>query len=74
VRADKRGAIDAARLPILARLGLPGRVWQCQVLGIESRYWRAIGRAEAMMERAAALGQRWLEGIGHARRLSDSAL
>jgi hypothetical protein len=28
------------------------------------RYWRAIGRAESMMEKAAALGLRWLKGIG----------
>ncbi|MGA8277806.1 MAG: hypothetical protein WB784_06390 [Rhodanobacteraceae bacterium] len=74
VRADKRGVIDAATLPILARLGLREREWQCQVLGVESCYWRAIGCAESMMEKAAALGQCWLKGIGNARRLAESVI
>jgi REP element-mobilizing transposase RayT len=72
VRADKRGVIDAAVPPILARLGLPERAWQCQVLGIESRYWRAIGCAASILEKAAAMGQCWLKGIGTAQRLVES--
>ncbi len=68
VRNDKRGAIDAAMPPILVRLGLREDAWQHQVLGIENRYWRVIGNAQAMIEKAAAIGQRWLKGIGNAPR------
>ena len=43
LRPDKRGAIDAAAPPILRRLGLRESEWSCQVKGIESHYWRAVG-------------------------------
>jgi hypothetical protein len=72
VRADKRGVIDVAVPPILAQLGLQERAWQYQVLGIESRYWRAIGCAESILEKAAVMGQRWLKGIRTAQRLGES--
>jgi len=31
-----------------------------QVRGVESRYCRAIGGAEALLAKAKAMGQRWL--------------
>ena len=34
-----------------------------------SGYWRVIGSAERMIEKAEELGQRWLKGIGLARWL-----
>ena len=34
------------------------------VLGIESRYWRAIGAVESLVAKAQAMGQRWLKGVG----------
>jgi len=69
LRADKRGAIDAAAPPILRRLGIRESQWPCQVKGIESHYWRAVGAVEALMEKAKALGQCWLKGGGAVRRL-----
>lgn len=42
--------------------------WLAQVGGIESLYFRAIGSANALIELALALGQRWMKG---ARSLSD---
>ncbi len=63
VRGDQRGAIRADVPPTLARLGLDFAQWQAQVLGIESRYWRAVGRMQALVQRAAELGQRWLKGV-----------
>jgi hypothetical protein len=33
----------------------------------ESIYYRAIGSAEALMDRAAALGQTWMKGVAAAR-------
>ena len=34
-----------------------------RVQGTESRYYRAIGSAEALMLKAADLGQRWMKGV-----------
>jgi hypothetical protein len=36
------------------------REWMRRVQGTESRYYRAIGSAEALMLKAADLGQRWM--------------
>jgi REP element-mobilizing transposase RayT len=37
--------------------------WIRRVQGTESRYYRAIGSAEALMLKAADLGQRWMKGV-----------
>ena len=55
--------------PILRKLGLSERQWHQQMLGTETNYWRAIGSAQALIEKAAAMGQGWLKGIGNAQRL-----
>src|ERR1700761_6626082 len=68
VREDKRGAIAAEVSSVLDQLGLQARQWHTQMLGIESRYWRAVGTAESLMIKARALGQRWLKGAGRERR------
>jgi hypothetical protein len=39
------------------------REWMRRVQGIESGYYRAIGSAEALMLKAADLGQRWMKGV-----------
>ena len=69
VRPDKRGAIRSDAPPVLGRIGLRPRQWQVQVLGTESSYWRAIGAADRLLEKAEAIGQRWLKGIGTTRAL-----
>ena len=71
-RPDKRGAIRSDAPPVLGRIGLRPRQWQVQVLGTESRYWRAIGAADRLLEKAEAIGQRWLKGIGTTRALQAS--
>lgn len=63
VRADKAGAILAEAPPILARLGLDEGQGLVHVLAIEGRYWRAVGRTQALVWRAAQLGQRWLKDV-----------
>jgi REP element-mobilizing transposase RayT len=68
VREGKRGSIALATPSVLTRLGLREREWQTQMLGIESRYWRAVGTMESLMAKAKALGQRWLKGMGQAVR------
>ena len=39
------------------------REWMRRVQGTESRYYRAIGSAEALMLKAADLGQQWMKGV-----------
>ena len=68
-RPDKRGSVDAAEPPVLRKLGLSERQWHQQMLGTETNYWRAIGSAQALIEKAAAMGQGWLKGLGSAQRL-----
>ena len=68
-RDDKRGRIDASEPPILRKLGLSEQQWHQQMLGTETGYWRAIGSARSLMEKAAAIGQAWLKGIGSAQLL-----
>ena len=67
VRNDKRGHIAASVPAALTTLGMKQRQWQTQVLGIESRYWRAVGAVEALIDKAKTLGQRWLKGGGQRR-------
>lgn len=67
VRPDKRGVIAGDAPPILRHLGLDEERWQADVTGIERRYWRAVGAVDALIERASAMGQCWLKGMGAAR-------
>ena len=69
IRPGKHGAIPAQTPPILSSLGLRENQWTGQVLGIESRYFRAVGCAETLMEKAHAMGQCWLKGLGTAQQL-----
>ena len=55
----KRGVIAGDSPPALQNIAEPTQ-WMRQVRGIESRYCRAIGSAEALIEKAKAMGQRWL--------------
>ena len=75
VRADKRGVIAGSVPSVLRRIGVDTGSWRYQVLGIESRYWRAVGTADALMQKAAELGQYWLKGCGArcARRAAAAA-
>ena len=68
VREGKRGAIAAGVPSVLRRLGLAENQWQGQMLGIESRYYRAVGTVESLKAKARDLGQCWLKGAGSARR------
>ncbi len=52
---------------VVRRLRLRPQQWLVQVPATESRYWRAIGASQTLVEYATRLGQRWLRGIGTAR-------
>jgi len=52
VREGKRGSIAAWVPSVLRRLGLAENQWQCQMLGIESRYYQAVGTMESLKAKA----------------------
>lgn len=68
-RPDKRGKLK----PVTKRQHAPPadiwrltshpKLWLSQVQGTESIYYRAIGSAKALMEKAEALGQVWMKGV-----------
>ena len=72
IRLDKRGAIAASQPPALRRLGLDPAHWTGQVKGIGSAYWRIVGSVEAMVEKAKAIDQDWMKGVGYARWLAKA--
>jgi len=52
---------------ILWSLAKHPKQWMRQVQGTERRYYRAIGSAEALMAKAAEIGQRWMKGVNSER-------
>jgi REP element-mobilizing transposase RayT len=63
---EKRGKLSAAEETPpegLWSVANHPREWMRRVQGTESRYYRAIGSAEALMLKAADLGQRWMKGV-----------
>jgi hypothetical protein len=63
----KRGKIEASEPRALTRLGIASGRWQHEVKGVGNGYWRVVGSAEELIDKAIALGQQWLKGIGYAR-------
>lgn len=70
VHPGKRGVIVGPLPLALRQLGYSEQSWTRQVLGVGTAYPRAIGAAEALIDKAKEIGQRWLRGIGMARGLS----
>jgi len=67
----KRGRITGPPPAAFAKAtGVAPERWADRVSGIERDYWRAVGTVDALLERAQALGQCWLKGLGVARRLA----
>jgi REP element-mobilizing transposase RayT len=69
IRADKRGAIPAEEPRALEKLGLSADHWAHKVKGVGSGYWRVVGTVDDIQEKAAAMGQAFLRGVGFARAL-----
>jgi hypothetical protein len=72
IRADKRGAIAGPPPAVIERLGIRPVQWARQVLAVGSGFGRAIGEVDSLIDKARAMGQRWLRGVGTARALSKS--
>jgi len=69
----KRGRLksqaESAHKPpqVVLKLSRHSDRWLRQVQGTEFKYYRAIGSAEALMAKAAELGQRWMQGVSGER-------
>ena len=72
VRPDKRGAIPKHAPSALDKTGCAANQWPTQVKAVGSGYWRMIGSAEQLMDKAKAIGQRWLKGIAIARQIQKA--
>jgi len=73
IHPGKRGAISGPPPAALARIGYSADRWKRQVLAVGSGYFRAIGAAEVLIEKAREIRQMWLRGIGVARQLKRLA-
>ena len=68
VRSDKKGSIPSDIPPILARLGIDSDEW-LKTMSWNNRFYRAVGRLEAMKAFAQEMGQKWLQGLCYCSRL-----
>ena len=59
----KRRTIAMVEPPALRKLGLDAEHWTMKVSG----YWRAVGTVEELKQKAVAISQNWLCGLGLAR-------
>ena len=69
----KRGVVNGPPPAVLARMGYTADRWQRQVLAVGSGYFRAIGAADLLIEKAREIEQTWLRCIGAARHLERLA-
>ena len=72
IRFGKRGAIAGPAPKVLHRMGRKPEQWSNQVMATGSGFQRAIGEVDSLIEKAKAMGQNWLRGLGTARRLENS--
>ena len=70
LRANKRGVIKGPSPDFLRRKRMDADRWTRQVMATGSGFSRAMGDVDSLIEKAKAMGQNWLRGIGTARRLA----
>lgn len=68
IREGKRGHIDSRLPPLLTRLGIDPHAY-LHTLQRPNRFGIALGTVEALQRAAERLRQRYLRGVGEARRL-----
>lgn len=73
MRPGKRGALAGDAPGALARYEADPDRWAVRVKAIGSGYWRVVGSASDLIEAAQRMGQRWIQGIGLAKALENSA-
>jgi REP element-mobilizing transposase RayT len=69
LRPDKKAALPKHAPKGLYKTGCSEAHWPMQVKAVGSDYWRMIGTSQQLREKAHALGQRWLKGLGVAKTL-----
>ncbi len=62
IRQDKRGVINCAQPPILARLGISAHCWLQNCQQLETIFHQVIGPMAALKQFCQKLGLRWLHG------------
>ncbi|UXI67056.1 hypothetical protein [Tahibacter amnicola] len=67
-RPDKHRSLVGGPPAVLRSIGMTAASWRAEVFTIETRYWRAVGSIQALIDKARDLGQRWLKGGGLKRR------
>ena len=68
VRADKRGSIPMGIPLILERLEIDPDEW-LKTMAWNNRFYRAVGRLDAMKAYAVESGQKWIQGLFASSRL-----
>ncbi len=68
VRSDKKGSIPSDIPPILTRLEIDSNEW-LKTMKWNNRFYRAVGRLEAMKTFAREMGQQWVQGLFTCSRL-----
>ncbi len=70
---SKRGRITGRSPAVLGHLGVDADQWVKSVRAVkpEGGFCRAVGNEAALLDKAAAIGQRWLRGLGIARSLAN---
>ncbi len=54
---------------VLARWGVNPQAWLVQLAQLERRSTRALGAPQRMVQRAADVAQRWLQGVNFCREI-----
>jgi hypothetical protein len=72
-REGKRGAIRKDAPPVLQSLDPTSQRWAVRVNAIGSGYWRVVGEAQDLIAVAQRIGQRWVKGLGFARKAAQPA-
>lgn len=68
MRTDKRGAIDPAQPPILARLDISAGCWLQNCQQLETVFHQVLGPISLLKQFCQKLGQRWMHGQTACRR------
>lgn len=69
LRPGKRDVLANNAPSALAKLDVDRNRWTTRVRGIGTGGWRLVGDAGGLMDVARRMGQRWIKGMGLARRL-----
>jgi REP element-mobilizing transposase RayT len=73
LREKKRGSIPIDVPHILLSVDPGSKRWVTRVKAIGSSYWRVVGDVQDLVAIAERIGQRWIKGLGLAKRIARPA-